>query len=181
MRLRLAGDDLVRLYDFFSPFYAYARRAAHNALMDVLARLPHNDADEMILALTAVIDSPSAEGIDAEIDAARFALRIDFERMLAMVDNELPERQHQVVRLTLALRPQFKRALLLILGVVADDFPELVRGASIDQAIASALTRQRPEKPANENDVRVLRFHAKKKITTLDAVLGALLTRFLEA
>ncbi|MBK8045945.1 MAG: hypothetical protein IPK16_01675, partial [Anaerolineales bacterium] len=147
------GEQVVRLYDFTSPYYAYAKRAAHNALMDILRKTPHNDADEMILSLVAVVDVPSAERSGAEYDSARLAFRIEFQRMLDAIDQVLPLRQHLVARLTLAMRPQFRQALVLIPGTPPILGPKIDETSQIDHAIAMAVTEQNPDRPADENDV----------------------------
>ena len=170
-------DKLASGYDFNCPFYAYARRIAQNELISQMRR----DIRSPIVAtsveeLAEVLEDPSQELRDEEEQAAfelaRRHFKINLQSLLNMVQ-ACPTGQRQVLLATLAARPQFWRALDI------SELPEpdgITRPGRLltDAELALQLGM-------SENNIRVQRSHAKRRINSQDSVLGALLEQLIAA
>jgi DNA-directed RNA polymerase specialized sigma24 family protein len=169
-----ARPSLTNIYDFGSPFYAFAKRIARNELITQL-RIENRQPiypgalEEIISVLPADPLPPLTEDEHISQEAQIRQLKIDLTRLLGLIEGHLTPKPRKVVCQTLVARPQFWRALAISGLAVPADFPPS-SGFSTDLQIAAALGM-------TENSVRANRSQAKKRIQELDPLLGLLFER----
>jgi DNA-directed RNA polymerase specialized sigma24 family protein len=168
--------SLTNIYDFGSPFYAFAKRIARNELVTRLRKenrqpIYSDPLEEMNSTLPAVPPPSLPEDEDALMETRLFQLKIDLARLLELIQHGLTPKPRRVVCQTLAAQPQFWQALNLTGLTLPENFPSPA-GFSTDGEIAAVLG-------LTENSVRVHRVHAKKQIRETDPVLEILLDKLL--
>jgi DNA-directed RNA polymerase specialized sigma24 family protein len=164
---------LTNLYDFGSPFYAYAKRLVYNELITQLRQENRhmalftslNDSDSPGAALTITISIGEAE--EAGAQTFRLQLKNDIAKLLDIIQHSLRPKPVQVMLQTLSRRDEFWRALKEA-GLSAPPGLSRTSGLATDAAIAQTLGM-------TENNVRVHRSHVKKRVTEVDPGLGQLL------
>jgi hypothetical protein len=169
-------SSLTNIYDFSSPFYAFAKRIARNELISQLRKVNRQpiyslSLEDMVNILPSVPPPPLPEEGKAAFEAQLLQLKIDLTRLLELIPTYLTPKPRQVVCQTLAAQPHFWQALALTGLAVPHDFPP-PSDFSTDTEIAAALG-------IDENSVRANRSQAKKRVQELDPVLGLLLERFI--
>lgn len=168
--VRTAKRELRNVYDFNSPFYAYAKLIARNFMRQHWRRTRREISVEHAESEPTLADTPEEwlrlqEEMQQTGDQVR-RLRLELARLLRILQTELSPRQTDVVMLTLASRRQFWLALKLSDIDVGSSFPEADLTRS-DAAIALALN-------LSENSVRVHRSTAKRRLQEMDSLLGDL-------
>ena len=168
-----ARPVLTNLYDFGTPFYAFAKRVARNELMTQLRKggrqrsysLPLDETRPTLPAL--LIDPPSVEEDDLSLQALHLQLKRDMAKLLETIQHDLTPRLIQVILQTLGTRAEFWRALE-VTGLNAPQKLLADTGLSTDADIAERLG-------LTENNIRVHRAHAKKRMQAVDPNLALLL------
>jgi hypothetical protein len=169
-----ARGDLTNLYDFGSPFYAFAKRLARNELMTQLRKrgrqgtysLPLDDTESTLPAL--IVTTSFFEEDEVSVQTFHLQLKTDMAKLLETIEHDLTPRLLQVILQTLGTRAEFWRALEVTglsapQGLLVDS-----RGMSTDTYIAETLG-------ITENNIRVHRVHAKKRLKEVDPNLALLL------
>jgi DNA-directed RNA polymerase specialized sigma24 family protein len=167
-----ARADLTNIYDFGSPFYAFAKRIARNELITQLRKESRHPIypiplEDMGFALPMVPAPALTEDEHALAKAQILQLKIDLARLLQLIQSGLTLKPRQVVHQTLAVQPQFWQALTITGLSAPGDFPP-PSALSSDLEIATALEM-------TENSVRAHRSQAKKRIQEIDPMAGLLL------
>lgn len=169
--------NLTNIYDFGSPFYPFARRIAHNELISALrteTRHRNRALDLEQLEASASDHEATMEAFtDPEVayEVARREFRANLERLFEAIQNELPPKPKQVVLYSLAMRPQLWRALREVEASIPAYLPQPSTSRD-DRSLADMLQMR-------ENNIRVHRNHARKRIAAIDPELGLLLTRLM--
>jgi hypothetical protein len=161
------------VYDFSSPFYAYAGRIARNELVSLFRRT-RREPDP--LPLDDQVGRPAPEPSHGEDgvqggEARLLRLRIDLARLLALVQPEHPLNWHQVALQTMAARPQFWLALAAT-GLAPPSGISPPAAALEDQQIAGFLCM-------TVNNLRVQRAYARRRVGESDPMLGWFLERLM--
>lgn len=166
---------LTNIYDFRSPFYAFAKLVARNTLRDELRKEGRRlhyliYLDEMMVDLSSHQSSePLAEGA---MDQKISQLQADLPRLLALIDHHLTPKPRQVVYHTLGARSQFAMALEMINLPWPAAIPRHANGVS-DADIGHILGM-------TENSVRVHRSSALKRLSSVDPLAAYLLETLLK-
>lgn len=163
--------NLTNIYDFSSPFYAFAKVIARNELMTQLRKENRHPIypipiEDMTTGLPPV-PPPSLWGDEEAV----WQLKIDLTRLLELIQHNLTPKPRRAVCQTLAAQPQFWQALSLTELIVPENFPPPAQ-FNTDVEIAAALGM-------SENSVRVHRVHAKKQVQAVDPLLERLLDKLL--
>jgi DNA-directed RNA polymerase specialized sigma24 family protein len=164
-----ARQDLTNIYDFGSPFYAFAKRVTRNQLISQLRKQGRDRTRSIFGAEMENIPAPDVIGPQPEVDdksSLRLQLKIDLAVLLEIVGHDLPPKRRQVILYTFAARPQFWRALEKTGLDLPDGIPQEGVVTS-DAHIAQALK-------TTENNVRVHRREARKQVDEIDRILGLL-------
>jgi DNA-directed RNA polymerase specialized sigma24 family protein len=167
----LAG--LPGVYDFATDFYTYARVVARNAARDLLQQTAEQTIGDDFLDLAPAPASYSVDDGEEAYGEACQALAIEVSRLVLLIDDELPRRQREVVRLTLSARPQFWRAV---------EMTGLPQPPGLDPELCGCDDAQIADRMQTVvNNVRALRSIGKARIEAHDRCLGDLLGRLLDA
>lgn len=163
--------NLTNIYDFSSPFYAFAKVIARNELMTQLRKEDRHPIypipfDDMTTALPTVPPPSFLEDEDAIRKAQLWQLKLDLTRLLELIRHHLTPKPHRVVCQTLVGQPQFWLALTMTGLSVPDEFPPRSEFTT-DLEIATTLGM-------TENSIRVHRVHAKKQVQAIDPLLELL-------
>jgi hypothetical protein len=168
---------LTNLYDFGSPFYAFAKRVTRNELISQLRKESRRplypiSLDDLsdILPAPPVTQSTDASD-DTDLQAFCLQLKIDLARLLEIIQHHLPPKQSHVILHTLQSRAAFWRALEAT-GLPAPAGLSPPAGLITDANIAQVLGM-------TENSVRVHRAQAKKPVKIIDSASGLLLESLL--
>jgi DNA-directed RNA polymerase specialized sigma24 family protein len=161
----------TNIYDFSSPFYAFAKRIARNEL---ITQLRQQSAEplypvpwEEIDAKVPPIPPPLPEDETPSFDPRPLQLKVDLTKLMEIIQHYLTPKLRQVVCHTLAAQPQFWLALGITGLYPPNGFPpksELTTDAEIGAVLGMT-----------ENNIRVHRAHAKKQMQELDPMLERLL------
>ncbi len=167
-----AQDTLTNIYDFGSPFYAFAKRIARNQLITRLRKDGRESAylislEDVAYALSSdPLPQTSAEGNET-LSKTLLQLQIDLARLLEIVQGHLTPKSRQVMLYTLAARPRFWLALE-VTGLTPPEGISSKTGVTMDAEIAQAVG-------TTENSVRVHRRNAKKQVQEVDPIVELLL------
>lgn len=168
--------NLTNIYDFSSPFYAFAKRIARNELVSQLRQENRHPIypipfDDMTTDLPTV-PPPSLPGDEETVpETWLWQLKIDLTRLLELIRHHLTPKPRQVACQTLAAQSQFWLALAMTGLSVPDDFPPRSEFTNdLEMAATLGMT---------ENSLRVHRIHAKKQVQTVDPLLALLLDKLL--
>lgn len=163
---------LSNIYDFGSPFYAFAKRVARNQLITGLRQGGRASAyliplDDVAYATSSASVPGSWSEDDRALSQTLLQLTIDLSRLLDILEEQLTSKPRQVILYTLAARDQFWRALEVTGLAPPGTMPPQSQFAA-DSDIAQALG-------ISENSVRVHRSHSKRRVQGTDPILGLLL------
>jgi DNA-directed RNA polymerase specialized sigma24 family protein len=167
-----AQTTLTNIYDFGSPFYAFAKRIARNQLITRLRRDGRESAyfiplENVAYALSTDPPPQTPREENETLSKTLLQLQIDLTRLLEIVESHLTPKPRQVVLHTLAARPRFWLALE-VTGMAPPEGISSKTGFTMDAEIAQAVG-------TTENSVRVHRRNAKKQVQEIDPIVGLLL------
>lgn len=168
--------NLTNIYDFSSPFYAFAKVIARNELIIQLRKENRQpiypiSIDNMSTDLPTVAPPSEVEEEDAVREAQLWQLKLDLTRLLELIRHHLTPQPRRVVCQTLAGQPHFWLALTMTGLPAPDEFPPRSEFTTdLEMAMALGIT---------ENSLRVHRVHAKKQVHAVDPLLELLLDKFL--
>lgn len=174
---RAQQSSLSNIYDFGSPLYPFARRLAHNELVTALRKETRHRHRRIDIGQIDLLEPHQDTIPDSAVDpeqvylAARQSFKMALERLLTLVYDELTPKPSQVVLYSLAMRPQFWRAVNEVGAALPPDFPPSTLDGD-DRTLGETLR-------ITQNSIRVHRNHAKKRINELDPELGTLLARLM--
>jgi DNA-directed RNA polymerase specialized sigma24 family protein len=167
-----AQATLTNIYDFGSPFYAYAKRIARNQLITRLRKDGRKLAylislEDVAYALSTPLPPQTPAEEEETLSNTLLQLKIDLTRLLEIVERHLTPKPRQVVLHTLAARAQFWLALEAT-GLAPLEGISSKTGLTMDAEIARVVG-------TTENSVRVHRRNAKKQVQAIDPIVGLLL------
>lgn len=168
--------NLTNIYDFSSPFYAFAKVIARNELIIQLRKENRHPIypipfEDIITGLPTVPPPFVREEEDAAREARLWQLKIDLTHLLELIQHHLTPKPRRVVCQTLAAQSQFWLALTMTGLSVPDEFPPRFEFTT-DLEIATTLGM-------TENSLRVHRVHAKKQVQAIDPLLELLFDKLL--
>jgi len=162
------------LYDFDTPFYAFAKMVTRNSLHEVNRKRstnPDYPLEEWHEGPKS--ETPEAKALQREQRREwEIQLQIDLTNLLAALDQQLAPKARQVILFTLAGRPRFWEALELAGVEPPSTFPPRT-ASTTDAELAEKLA-------TTTNSIAVHRAQSKTKLANFDPLLGRLLVTLMD-